>query len=94
MQVIPLQPVESQAFSIVLNGQNCDIRVYQLSTGLYFDLTSNGIVICTTRLCVNCVPIVRNPVSGFIGDFTFIDIIATDNPDYLGLGTGFILVYQ
>ncbi len=37
MQVIPLQPVESQAFSIVLNGQNCDIRVYQLSTGLYFE---------------------------------------------------------
>lgn len=94
MQVIPLQQDPSQFFSIVLNGQNCDISIYQLSTGLYFDLASNGVQICSTRLCVNGVPIIRNPSSGFIGDFTFIDITANDNPDYLGLGISFILVYQ
>jgi len=94
MQIIPLQPVPSQNLSIVLGGQNCDISVYTLSTGLYFDLMSNGVQICSTRLCVNGVDIIRNKSAGFIGDFTFIDVIGIDNPSYTELGTRYILVYQ
>lgn len=95
MQVIPLQPVPSQTLAIVLNNQDCEISLYQKSTGLYFDLKANGDQIVTTRFCANGVNIVRRPDSGFIGDFVFVDVEGTNqNPDYLGLGTGFVLVYQ
>lgn len=93
VSTIPLQAVPSQSLSIVLSGQNCEISVYQKSTGLYFDLWSNNQVICTARLCVNGVAIVRNTSSGFIGEFYFIDNQLNQNPDYLGLGSVFELVY-
>lgn len=94
MQIIPLRPEPSQNLSIVLSGQNCDISVYTLSTGLYFDLASNGVQICSTRLCVNAVDIIRNKSTGFIGDFAFIDMVGIDNPNYTELGTRYLLVYQ
>lgn len=94
MQIIPLQPVPSQTLAIVLNNQDCEISLYQKSTGLFFDLSSNGNVIVTARYCANGVKIVRRPDSGFVGDFMFVDIAGQNhNPDYLGMGESFVLVY-
>jgi hypothetical protein len=94
MQIIPLQPVPSQTLAIVLNNQDCEISIHQKSTGLFFDLSSNGNVIVTSRYCANGVKIVRRPDSGFVGDFMFVDIEGKNqNPDYLGLGESFVLVY-
>ena len=38
IQTIPIVAVPSQSFTINLNGQSCAINIYQLKTGLYFDL--------------------------------------------------------
>lgn len=94
MQIIPLQSAPSQSLAIVLNNQDCEISIYQKSTGLYFDLLSNGEIIVTARYCANGVKIVRRPDSVFVGDFMFVDIEGQNqNPDYLGLGESFVLVY-
>jgi len=93
MNVIPLLAVENQEFSVVLNGQNCDISIYQKSTGLYFDITLNGTLIESTILCLNAVPLVQYSYLGFNGNLVFIDTQGSNDPTYDGLGNRYILVY-
>lgn len=93
MQVIPLTSVASQSFTIQLNGQNCAINLYQKNTGLFFDLTIDSTPIVTSMICLNAVGLVRESYLGFTGQLVFIDTQGTDNPDYTGLGSRYILTY-
>lgn len=93
MQVIPLTSVASQSFTIQLNGQNCAINLYQKNTGLFFDLTIDSTPIVTSMICLNAVGLVRESYLGFTGQLLFIDTQGTDNPDYTGLGSRYILTY-
>ena len=93
MQVIPLTPVASQSFSVQLNTQNCVINLYQKSTGLFIDLTVDGNVIVESMTCLNAVGIVREAYLGFDGQLVFIDTIGTNDPEYTGLGSRYILTY-
>lgn len=96
---VPLNAVPSQTVQIVLGGQNCQIAVYQKSTGLYFDLTANGVTICTATLCRNLQRLLDDrQYFGFVGDFSFFDtqnptVDAGTDPDYTGLGDRFQLIY-
>ena len=93
-QIIPLSQVPSQTFTVQLGTQNCLINVYQKSTGLYFDLTLNSNLIISSMICLNLVGLVRESYLGFTGQLFFFDTQGTDDPDYTGLGTRYILVYQ
>lgn len=100
MLQIPLAAVPSQTFSIVLDNQNCQINLYTLSTGMYFDLFLNGAPIATTVVCENLARMLEDAqYRGFIGDFVFVDVFAADtvndgaDPTYQGLGTQFQLQY-
>ena len=100
MQVIPLQAVPSQQFAIGLNGQNCNISVYQKTTGLYFDLQLNNAPVATTVRCLNAARLLADrQYAGFVGDFIFVDVQADNgvltgtDPTYTGLGTQYELWY-
>jgi hypothetical protein len=93
-QTIPLSSVSSQTFNVQLGTQSCLINVYQKSTGLYFDLTLNSNQIISSMICLNLVGLVRESYLGFTGQLFFFDTQGTDDPDYTGLGTRYILVYQ
>ncbi|OZI59948.1 phage baseplate plug family protein [Bordetella genomosp. 11] len=93
MMIIPLQAVPSQALSVVLGGQNCQINVYQKSTGLFLDLYVNNAPIITAALCLDRVRLVRTTYQGFIGDLAVADTLSTSDPSYEGLGTRFQLLY-
>lgn len=93
MQIIPLTATPNQQLSVVLAQQNCQISVYQKSTGLYLDLTVNNVPVVTTRLCLNGVPMVIQPYLGFVGELIFLDDQGANDPDYTGLGSRFFLVY-
>lgn len=93
MQIIPLQPVPSQTFTITLNNQLCQINVYQKNTGLFLDLFVGGVLIIGGVICLNLVRIVRNTYLGFIGDLAFIDNQGSSDPFYTGLGTRYSLAY-
>lgn len=93
MRTIPLQAVSSQTLSAVLANQNCQIAVYQKTTGLYFDLSVNNAPIVTTKLCRDRVKLVRQEYLGFDGDLAFVDTQGRDDPEYAGLGSRFVLVY-
>lgn len=93
MQQIALQPVPSQQLQIVLAGQNCQIAVYQKTTGIYVDLNSNGADISIGVIAHDVVPLVPTTYLGFSGNLIFTDTQGTSDPTYTGLGSRYQLVY-
>lgn len=94
MLQMPLAAVPSQTFGIVLAGQNCQIAVYQKTTGVYMDLVSNGVPITTAVRCVEGARLLLDrQYLGFVGDFGVIDTQGNSDPDYTGLGTRWQLLY-
>ena len=93
MQIIPLQPLPAQNFTVNLNNQPCQISVYQKLSGLYLDLQVNNALIIGGVLCQNLNRIVRSLYLGFSGDLAFIDTQGQDDPVFTGLGDRFQLAY-
>lgn len=94
MLLIPLTAVPAQRFSVVLAGQNCQIAVYQKTTGLYLDLLVSNTPIIQAQLCRDRVPMAALAYLGFIGELWFADTEGVSDPDYTGLGARFRLVYE
>jgi hypothetical protein len=93
IQTIPISAIAAQTCTIQLGDQNCEISLYKKSTGLYFDLILNNVPIVQTMLCLNLVGLVREQYLGFIGQLAFFDTQGTNDPEYTGLGTRYLLVY-
>lgn len=93
MKTIPLQAVPSQTLSVLLNQQNCQIAVYQKTTGLYFDLSINDAPIVKSVICRDRTRLVRQEYHGFTGEIAFADMLGTNDPDFTGLGGRYVLVY-
>lgn len=93
MQQIALQPVPSQILSIVLDGQNCQIAVYQKTQGLFVDLNVNGADISTAVIAHDVVPLVPTTYLGFAGNLIFTDTQGSNDPTFDGLGSRYQLVY-
>lgn len=92
-QIVPLQPVPSQTVAVTLNGQACQINVYQKDAYLYLDLYVGGALIIGGVVCWNANEIVRSGYLGFLGDLAFIDTQGSVDPVYQGVGSRFLLVY-
>jgi hypothetical protein len=97
MLQIPLSAVPSQTLSIVLDGQSCQIAVYQkqpivdeygVAAGLFFDLIVGGVPIINTARCLDRTRILLDrQYLGVVGDFMFLDTAATQGgpPTFNGL---------
>jgi hypothetical protein len=93
MLTIPITATPSQKLNVLLANQNCQISVYQKTTGIYLDLYVNNEPIITGVVCRDRVMLVRQSYLGFVGDLAFFDTQGTDDPTYTGLGARFQLVY-
>lgn len=93
MQIVPIDPVASQKFTISLSNQACQIELTQRVTALYMNLFVNDELVIGGVICRNQVRIVRDLYLGFSGDFFFNDTQGSSDPNYTGLGTRFTLVY-
>lgn len=93
MQVIPVQALPNQSFQVTLNGQACQLNVYQTTYGLFMDLLVNGTIIIAGVICQNANRIVRNIYLGFLGDLAWYDTQGTTDPVFTGLGARYVLVY-
>lgn len=88
MLQIPLSAVPSQTLSIVLDGQSCQIAVYQkqpiideygVAAGLFFDLIVGNVPIINTARCLDRTRILLDRrYLGVAGDFMFLDTTATE----------------
>lgn len=93
MQTVPLQAVPNQTVAAALDGQQCQINVYQAQYGLFMDLYVGTNLIIGGVLCEDDNRIVRSAYLGFNGDFVFDDTQGSSDPYYTGLGSRFQLVY-
>lgn len=93
MKIIPIQATPAQSLSVVLAGQNCQINLYQKSTGVYLDLYVSNSPIITATICLDSVLLVRETYLGFIGDLAMVDLQGNSDPVYTGFGTRYVLVY-
>lgn len=93
MKIIPVSPVPSQTLDVVLAGQNCQIAIYQKTTGLYVDVAVNDAPIVTGAIARDRVRLVRHIYLQFQGDLIIVDTRGSSDPESSGLGTRFLLVY-
>lgn len=93
MLQIPLQAVPSQTVKTVLNGQNCQITVYQKAQGLFVDVNLSGVDISLATIARDAVPLVSRDYAGLSGNLLFVDTQGANDPDYTGLGSRYSLVY-
>jgi hypothetical protein len=100
MQIIPLQSIPAQTIVIGLNNQQCQINVYQKSTGLFLDLYKSSTSFSSTYnlvvsgvICENLVRIVRDAYLGFTGDLCWFDQQGSNDPTYDGIGSRYLLCY-
>ncbi len=92
MQMIPLSPDANQTFKVQLDGQNCQINLYQLSSGLYTDVLLDGNPCVTGRICRDRVGLLY-PYMGVTGNLMFVDQEGLSDPTYDGLGSRYLLMY-
>lgn len=93
MLTIPIQATPAQSLSTVLGGQNCQVNIYQKSTGMFLDLSVSNSPIISATICLDRVRMVRETYLGFVGDLVFVDTQGTSDPVYTGLGARFVLLY-
>lgn len=93
MLIVPTKPIPSQVVQVQLAGQPCEIRIYQLTYGMFVDLYVNGTLIIGGVICQNLNRIVRSNYLGFVGDLVFGDTEEVSDPVYTGLGSRFQLAY-
>jgi hypothetical protein len=94
MLVVPVQPIPSQTFTVILADQQVEIKLRQLASGLYMNLISNQSKVIVLVICQNLNRIVRDLYLGFVGDLVFLDNTGQgQDPFYTGLGTRYTLMY-
>lgn len=93
MLIIPLTPGQNQKFNVFLNNQQCAIKLMQKSTGLFFDISVNGLAIRTGILCLNLVNLIDEDYLGFVGKIRLNDTQGQNDPEISGLGTRYVLQY-
>ena len=93
MLIIPLSPIPSQKFKVVLDDQDCEISVLMRGANLYLDLTVDGVVIQQGALLLDYVSAIQIPTRYFSGTLAMVDTQGTDAPRYDGLGSRWKLCY-
>ena len=93
MLTIPITANYAQTLTTVLNQHTCHINIYQKFYGVFVDLYVDTGLIIGGVLAEDRNFIGRDTYLGFLGDIGFIDTQGNDDPNYVGLGSRFVLVY-
>ena len=98
MQTIPLRATANQTLQVVLDGQDCSLRIYTrtLSDGgdtLFCDLDIAQRPVFYGAICLDGLPLPLYPWLGMSGRLVFVDMQGTAAPHWSGLGSRWQLVY-
>ena len=91
---IPVIAEPSQRFQVLLDGQDCTIKLYQRGQRLYMDLSVGGNAVCAGAVCLNKADIVQFPSRWFKGVLFFMDAQGDTAPQWEGLGTRYHLHFE
>jgi hypothetical protein len=93
MTEIPISAIPSQVCKVVLDGQICQIKIYQKESALFVDINADGVDINVGTIALDTAMLVSRDYAGFRGNLFFIDTQGNDDPDYSGLGSRYSLIY-
>jgi len=93
MNLIPLQAIPNQSFSVTLEGNLYALTLRTIQNGTYADITLNGNVLITGTRCVVNKPLLPYPyLEGVGGNFAFVTQ-NSEYPNYAEFGTTQALYY-
>ncbi len=90
---IPVSNEPNKTYKVLLENQECTIKLYQKGKNIFLDLQVGAEQICYGAICLNLVPIVQVSSTAFSGNFVFVDILGDSAPQYEEIGTRYFLVY-
>lgn len=92
MQIIPLQNIPFQSFTIDLDGQNCVIELRQYGVAMYMTLSIDQEKIFDNVICNDntLFPVFATKLKGKFG---WVDTKGKSDPEVSGLENRFNLVY-
>lgn len=99
MQEIPLRATGNQTLQVVLEGQNCSLRLYtrNLSDGvetLFCDLSIDQDPVFYGCPCLDGLPMPLYAWLGMTGQLVFVDMEGDEAPRWSGLGSRWKLLYM
>ena len=99
MQEIPLRAAGNQTLQVVLEGQNCSLRLYtrSLSDGvetLFCDLSIDQDPVFYGCPCLDGLPMPLYAWLGMTGQLVFVDMEGDEAPHWSGLGSRWKLLYM
>jgi hypothetical protein len=93
MQEVPIQAIPSQVVSVVLDGQNVQIKIYQKDQGVFVDVNSDSVDVGIGTIARNAVQLVSRDYAGFRGNLMFLDIQGDLDPAYADFNTRYKFIY-
>jgi len=94
MLQIPLQAAPSQFVKTVLGGQNFQILLQQKEQGLFVDVNVNGVDLVTSIIARDNDDILCRKYTGVTGTLRFLDLQGSTDPEYSGLNSRYVLIYE
>ena len=94
LYTIPLSATPAQKTAVTINEQDITVSLHTMLRRLYADVQLNNQHIIRNRICLNNTPLINEAWRGLNGELYFIDTQGQNNPQWQGLGSRFILVYQ
>lgn len=83
----------AQTLVTQLGGKSVGITLAQKATGLFADVSMNGLPVVAGVLARDAVPLINGAHLGFPGDLALFDMQGNADPDFGGLGSRFRLMW-
>lgn len=98
MQEIPLSTAANQSLQVILEGQNCSLRLYTRvmpdgADALFCDLSIDQQPICYGCICLDGLLMPLYGWPAMAGRLVFVDMEGDSAPHWSGLGARWRLVY-
>lgn len=90
---VPIIAVPAQKVAVILDNQDCVLRLYQRGAYLFCDLEADGVQAWQGFICQNRVNLKQYDYLPFRGGLYFVDHEAQEPPHFSGLGDRFALLF-
>lgn len=91
---IPIKPIPAQVLSVVLSQQRCTITLQLRGDHLYFSLEVGGVQIVRNRIIRDRATLSGDEYLGLTGQIYMADTQGKSDPEYTGLGSRWVLIYE
>ena len=92
MELITIDALPSQSFTVTLGGNNYEIKIYSIDGHMSYDLSANSVQIITGFKMVNDIPLLVYPHQELNGNI-LLQVSEDQIPDYKKFGLSQFLYY-